>query len=1251
MKGDFTRFTFDPDKQYAQVLKQQGRVDLDADWNEAGAIQTYLDETRATDIIGRCGAPIDHAGFGVGVTADSSDLTLTAGRMYVDGILCETKGTTYSEQPYYLDPPPIAPENGRFDLVYLDVWRRHITALEDPDLLEKALGGADTTTRLQTIWQVKVRPGVEEQRCDGQFAPWPPLPPLYLRGRLSSHTVVVPDADDPCLINPGGGYRGLENRLYRVEIHDGSDTGQPTFKWSRDNGAVVFAVAEFVAGKPKELIVQRIGRDQVLALHVGDWVEVLDDASELAGMPGTMAQIEEIDEAQRKLILSQAISGYQVGRHAKVRRWDQPSAPIPITAATFDLEDGVQVCFGGGPHITGDYWTFAARTASGDIEVLDDAPPQGIEHHYCRLALIHWQQTEELPQAEGGIRATANDRSLRAEDEAQELELLLAYMRKLDEEEPPVVTEPRRRWQPIIHDCRNLFPPLTALRESCCTVTVGDGVRSHGMFKDIQQAVDHLPAEGGRVCILPGEYILERPILLRGRVNVTLTGCLPHTWLMVRTSKPAIVIRDCLGVRLENLGCHIGFGAVAVAADRTRELYVKGNHIVSRKPENGDRKAVDVQNDAGAVVLERCQQVGVEGNVLETGGLTGVSGLCRRLTVRENLIWGGITLWSGSRDVLVQGNELVEGLWHGVAFRAMLEKDDPRDGTSRGIREKQQAAPLRQMMVRENRISEMAGSGIAVESRPNLDDPISLLATDYLTIQDNEIVGCAGGQMVDDGRSVAGGIVLAGGKHIHITGNLIENCGPAEKPPRPMESLLREEGDHDVPAGAVAGTPSRKLAALDIRTADSRRIVSENRGISHNLHYLRPILEKAEDEESAAPTAGIYIYQSEGLEISHNRILNNGSPRVRQQAAGRQGGIIVRNAAIRPFYLQLDKERTLMLPDGYPAAKIHANTIIVPRGPALQIRGYGDMAISDNQFTSQGAIPVTVIGDDGNEQPGVQLLGVVQIVNVGIADELIGLFQGFLRLVTEQAQRSIASTGAAHATLTNFNLEELSLGGTVLFNDNQVTFNLLRPELELAAGAVTIISLDDVACHDNQMDAMLLSNDYMLANGIIGGLRSRISGNIFKESLGRCYFSCLSLALMNTVTGNQGNHCFGLWGLPQFFVQENNLSLTCQIDRGQFQQYLGEAETQGPEAEAVPELKAAVAYRQVLQEMDRIQPAILEESRAIQAVKIQQLEAEKAVLTRQPEVEETELAALNLELAASQSVKIRLDTLATIRSA
>jgi Family of unknown function (DUF6519) len=38
-------------------------------------------------------------------------------------------------------------------LVYLDVWKREVTYLQAGDLVDKAVG-LDTTTRLQTAWQV-----------------------------------------------------------------------------------------------------------------------------------------------------------------------------------------------------------------------------------------------------------------------------------------------------------------------------------------------------------------------------------------------------------------------------------------------------------------------------------------------------------------------------------------------------------------------------------------------------------------------------------------------------------------------------------------------------------------------------------------------------------------------------------------------------------------------------------------------------------------------------------------------------------------------------------------------------------------------------------------------------------------------------------------------------------------------------------------------------------------------------------------
>ena len=49
-------------------------------------------------------------------------------------------------------------------MVYLDVWERHITALEDDDIREKALGGPDTATRTKVVWQVKIDDGKDTAR-------------------------------------------------------------------------------------------------------------------------------------------------------------------------------------------------------------------------------------------------------------------------------------------------------------------------------------------------------------------------------------------------------------------------------------------------------------------------------------------------------------------------------------------------------------------------------------------------------------------------------------------------------------------------------------------------------------------------------------------------------------------------------------------------------------------------------------------------------------------------------------------------------------------------------------------------------------------------------------------------------------------------------------------------------------------------------------------------------------------------------
>jgi hypothetical protein len=166
MRGDFSRLRFDRARNYTSVLAQQGRVQLDADANEQRAIDEYLRATGLTDIIGRTGTPRHNSGFAI--TTDATHISIGAGRYYVDGLLCEAaQPTDYMQQRWLIGPQPSAAvlladlRAGRSGTVrvWLEVWQRLVTPIDDPGIKDVALGEADTTDRLQTVWRVVAEPG------------------------------------------------------------------------------------------------------------------------------------------------------------------------------------------------------------------------------------------------------------------------------------------------------------------------------------------------------------------------------------------------------------------------------------------------------------------------------------------------------------------------------------------------------------------------------------------------------------------------------------------------------------------------------------------------------------------------------------------------------------------------------------------------------------------------------------------------------------------------------------------------------------------------------------------------------------------------------------------------------------------------------------------------------------------------------------------------------------------------------------
>ncbi len=482
-KGDFTRdtFVFDPfnPKHYSRVLMQQGRVQLDADWNEQVDIMLRYLRTLAMDVIGPFGGPITGSGFQITSPQQKEDgFSISSGHYYVDGILIENPdvdeqgralaAVTYKHQPYYPQSSELPTTGEAFLLVYVDVWELQISLVQDDGIREVALGvnGPDTATRALVVWQVKTLDAttfaniIKEIQGSKRLARVQKIEELttLLRGNLipanrgllrARAKVDVEDTTKVCITPPDARYRGAENQLYRVEIHNGGSveqTTRPTFKWSRENGSVVFPI-DNIAGKL--ITLANLGRDEHLGLQKDDWVEVVDDdyvlqvfgdPSHPDAQPNPLLSVTVVDPINKTVTLNDTPkiqihfdpdNPTQPIKHPFLRRWDQkpraakkggPSDPFNNATGTVNivesqgenddneedwitLEDGVQIQFPrpkNGPaamYRPGDYWLIPARTIIGDVEwpqkpvpgqtgkfVAVSLPPRGVEHHYAPLA-------------------------------------------------------------------------------------------------------------------------------------------------------------------------------------------------------------------------------------------------------------------------------------------------------------------------------------------------------------------------------------------------------------------------------------------------------------------------------------------------------------------------------------------------------------------------------------------------------------------------------------------------------------------------------------------------------------------------------------------------------------------------------------------------------------------------------------------------------------------------------------------------
>ncbi|MGG7566507.1 DUF6519 domain-containing protein [Rhodovulum sp. DZ06] len=378
-----------------RVAPRQGQLLLDADIAEDARLALGRIETGAADALGPAGRLLVPAGGdGFRVARDGAGLRIGAGHGYVDGALVENP----AECALDAQPHPVKDEALSPALVVLRTQERHVDPVEEPAYADKALGDAEAAGRGLQDWRVFLLPLKQAVRCESarDTREW--------RGVASASTGTVgiavasaPPASDPCSLLPSGGYTGLENLHYRVEVHDGDpfpglpDVDGPRFgalglrlKVSRRNASLMTGI---VGRQGVELTLSPPARDARNWFAPGMYAEVVSDHDDLAprpaGAPERLFPVASASDDRVALDATEAeldATGLRTDGGWRLRLWDRLpdgagwievgklgadglSAPLP-------LGDGLSVVVGGAGTASfrrGDCWTFAAR-ADGTVD-------------------------------------------------------------------------------------------------------------------------------------------------------------------------------------------------------------------------------------------------------------------------------------------------------------------------------------------------------------------------------------------------------------------------------------------------------------------------------------------------------------------------------------------------------------------------------------------------------------------------------------------------------------------------------------------------------------------------------------------------------------------------------------------------------------------------------------------------------------------------------------------------------------------
>jgi hypothetical protein len=615
MASDRARVSYDPSRKWRGVIAQQGRVTVEADWNEAAMIDEERDRQVALDVIGPVGTP--DRGYAVtagrprGERSGSApgDLRIGRGTLYLGGERLDlTEQVRYSAQPDWLDhstDPMWRASRARYDgdirheLVYLLATEQEVSAVEDPALADVALGGPDTTQR-RRILQHFVRCPSESGTCEGSQEAFERsladhglmFHPAEMTARSAARLKVSFPGAAGSSQPATGGYLGAENQMIRVMVA-GIDqaTGQPMIVWGFDDASFLYRVQAVQGSGSTALTLASAPVDSYHYPQRGQAVELLRDAVKLtdadyiASSTGFVSTVTEAYQPTSRTLTMAGGPGEPGGYSADyldaertpqlyLRVWQamaeaQPGEPVPLG----DTGVCVTLTSSNGFHV-GDFWHFALRPLLPTLvypeRYLDE--PQlrdGPRTWACPLAVVTWDEDDDE-----------------------------------DEDEGPTASNCIPRFSGLAE--------LTAGMGGCCTLDIGPEQVDGGA--SLQAVLDEHAGRGPiTVCLQPGTYTLPAPLKLGPELDgITLQACRKGVVLQgPRTPRDAfalglIMIRDAASVTIRGIELSPPQVRISPASRSFSGLHAR-NHTLLREFSRGLRVVIGISaHDCTDLTVEDC---------------------------------------------------------------------------------------------------------------------------------------------------------------------------------------------------------------------------------------------------------------------------------------------------------------------------------------------------------------------------------------------------------------------------------------------------------------------------------------------------------------------------------------------------------------------------------------------------------------------------------------------------------------------